>query len=464
MPAALVGSARRVRAAATVGPVRPLFLATILLTALAAVVRLPWMHARAVFYPAADTPEYLAMARAVHAGTIFPEGSIPRTPGYAYFVALCDLLPGSPLSNVAFVQQALGIALVAAVCLVAASWFGTAVGLCAGGLVAVSPQLFAIEDEVLPDFLVAVLVFAICVLVLRAAAPARRHRRTPWIGLGLLIATAILVKPVVGVLLAAGAVVLLATGAGRRRAVIASGLTVAAAVAGLMPWIVHNAVVHGSPSLGGQLGLTLYNRVFEVDQRPIVPGPTAQSQVAAVEGGRLAAEGLRPHVATLVALQQRFGYDVRTAAGVERRLATAEIRRYPLRFTGRTVTLAGNAGAAAPAQGASARALLPRAGASRTDLARTTWRAAESISSAWWIVALHGWAILGGLLVARGAARRRLLGLATTAALLALVTALTHGGLDRYWYELLPLTIVAATAGAGALLATLVRGATAARA
>lgn len=432
--------------------------AAFVITALAALIRLPWMHGRLALFPPADATDWVGMARSVAHGTAFPEGGIPRTPGYGYFVALCDLLPGAPMDDVALVQHGLGVALVAAVCLLGSAWFGAAVGLASGAFLAISPQLFAIEDETLPDFLTACALLAVAVLVVRAAAPDRLAGRRPWALAGAAVAAAALVKPVALLCLAAIPIVLLAARAGRRRTALATLVAGVTAGLALTPWVLHNAVVHGTPTLSNQVGITLYNRVFEVDGRAPVADGSAQSAVVRQRGAALVAQGLRPHVAALTALQERFHYDTWEAAGVERRLAEEEIRRYPLDFAWRTVRLAAGAAPAARPERAAAVALLPRAGTSRTGLPQLAWRLAAEISGAWWVLTLNGWALLAGLLLARGRARARLVALVAVGALAVLATAVTHGGLARYWDELLPLTVLASAAGTGAVVAALLRG------
>src|SRR4051812_29717707 len=355
-------------------------------------VRWPFLHDRAAPALAPDARDYLAMARAVRGGDPYPEGSIPRTPGYAFFVAACDLLPGPAEANVALVQHVLGALLAVAGLIVARRWVGRATAWACGGLLALSPLLFAIEDDVLPDFLVAVLLFGAAVLLAAQAARAARGRWAAWAAaLGAVLAAAALVKAVALVALAIMPLALLAGGWAWRRAMAAWGLSIAVAVVVLSPWIVHNAVAHGTPTISGQLGITLFNRVFEVDGRP-VPQDDAQAFEVATAGVREAsAAGLRLHVAALDVLSRRFDFDSWQAAGAERRIAQDAIADYPLAFLGRTV---GRAGAAAPdarPAAAAAAPLVPRAGGSPVGASRAAWDAGELLGRAWWILTLNGW-------------------------------------------------------------------------
>jgi len=426
---------------------------------LALLVRLPWMFDRVDPEQPPDTLEYLAMASAVQHGTLFPDGALPRTPGYAYLVALCDLLPGPAAANTAAVQHLLGVVLAVAVCLLGARWFGRAVGLISGGLLAISPQMFAIEDAVLPDFMLGTLVFAACALTVWAAAPRRRTRSWPWVAVGAATAAAVLVKPVAGVLIALVPLALLPASAGWRRTALATAIAAATALVALSPWLIRNAIVHDRPSLAGQLGMTLYNRVFEIDGRPIVPRGSAQSRVAAVYGVRaVQALGLRPHAAVHGVLMERFGYDGWQASAAMRKLAVDEIRRYPFTFARRTFELASGPVRSAPGAEQAALPLRPRAGDAGTGVARASWWVSQRVGKAWWIVTLHGWAIVAGLLLCDEARRLRLLVISAGAALVALAVAATHGGVDRYWWSLHPGVVLAATAGAAAIVAAVARG------
>jgi len=437
--------------------------------ALALLVRLPWLHGRQVFFPAADTPGYVEMARSVGRGAVFAEGGLPRTPGYAWFVWACDLLPGTPIDNVATVQHLLGVALVVGVCLLAWRWLGAAAGLVLGVVLAVSPQLFAIEDEVLPDFLVAFLLAATVALAVAAASAAGRRRWWLCAAVGATAGAATLVKPVAGLGLVALPAALLTTGAGadgggaHARAVLRGTLIAGgAALSCLLPLMVHNAVTHGKLAVSNQLGVTLFNRVFEVDGRPVPTGPSAQAETVARVAVPRVAQGERIHAAAYSALMDRFGYDGWTAAGVERRLALQEIGRYPVAYARRTVALAAGAAPSGRPDEAAASALLPRAGTSDTAIASWAWGWARRLGDAWWILALHGWAALFAIALARGRARVALTTTLSVVVVGALAIAATHGGLSRYWWELAPLVTLLQVAGAvsvaGALLGALSAG------
>ena len=305
--------------------------------AVALVARLPLIAGRTQVSENFDAPDYFLVAQEIWSGNPFEEALVPRTPGYPALIVAPIRLPFDDVQSVITIQHLLGPLLVAAIVLAAWRLFGAA-ATAAGVLAAASPLLIVIEDEVLPDAAFAALLLAVAVA---AAAVARDARPPRWAlpALGALIGAAALVKPV-GQLLVLAVPVVLAAG-GRPVGDVARGSLVAALCAALVisPWVVHNVAENGRPVLSQQDGLTLFNRVYEVDRRPIA-GDSADDRFVREMARRSAAQRFPPenrlHSAVFQELMRR-GETNLEAIAFERRYARREIGRYPVEYAARTV-------------------------------------------------------------------------------------------------------------------------------
>ena len=195
-----------------------------------------------------------------------------RTPGYPLFVWLCGLLPGSTMDGVAIVQHLIGIAL--AIGLTAFGWrvFSPATGVMVGVIAAISTPLLASEDQLLADFLFSALVLAGAMVLAACVRRPDTERVRTLIAVGVLLAMATYVKPVGQGLILAAPIIMAFTSLDLRRTARATAVVGLTMVLLLGPWAIRNALVDDDFGLTNQLGVTLFNRAFEVEHLPIPDG------------------------------------------------------------------------------------------------------------------------------------------------------------------------------------------------
>lgn len=409
-----------------------------------------------------DTLGYLGQASHFFWSGAFPKGA-PAMPGYPFFALVVGWLPGGPEESLAVVQHLMGIGLAAATFLIAWRWLDRVTAWTAGFLVATAPLLYAAEDEALPDVLLGTLFTAFAVLL--AATALRGAERAHWTrgaALGVVAGFAALVKPSGQVLLLAVPIVLLAASWPWRRALRTWLVTLAAFAAVISPWLVHNWSRFGQPSISDQSGLTLFNRVFEVDARPI-PREGKAGWIAAQEQQRLVWQqqptGERLHVVVAARLQRELGLTRVEAVRNMRHLALVAVRDYPSDYAWRTARGTRRYLEEARFNRAWTVAIEPRAGTQSLAIPRALRRTFDRVTPVWWVLTLAGYAALLGLVL--GPWRRRVVvaGLLTVWGLMALSTVAMHGGLPRYSAQLLPLTFLLTIAGATVGARALIRGA-----
>jgi len=391
--------------------------------------------------PQGDAAGYVAMAEQIGDGRY---SGMHRMPGYPMFVWLCGLLPGSAADDVAIVQHLLGIAL--AIGLTAFGWraFSPAAGVMAGMIGAISIPLLVFEDQVLADFLFGVLVVAGAMVLAVCVRRPDPERARLLVAIGVLFAVATYVKPVgQGLILAAPIAVGLTTRDLRRtaRATALAGLTM---VLLLGPWAIRNAIVNDDFGLTDQLGVTLFNRAFEVERLAI---PTDDPQSELVRGFVATAErepGLRPSSYVLNQLVVH-GFSGTEALAIERRLAETAIRRNAFTYAKtsvklvRTQVLDLHTQFPPPDSASSAPAILRRPGHWLTSLGNHLVN--------WW------WSLTGGviaalvLLLVPGPRRRAAIAIAVPPLLVIVVTVLTHGGNYRYAFQSAPEAWLLGSAG-----------------
>jgi hypothetical protein len=422
-------------------------------------VRWPFMFSRASPQLAPDTIGYFAIADRMGEGQVFFANSTYRGPGYATFILLTDLLPGSREANLTFGQHVLGIALVVGILVWAWRALGPVTATLASISLAVSPLLFIIEDEALPDFLLGALVTVFAILLARVALQSPGARRWLPLAAGVVLGCATLTKPVAQAALLAPPLTL-AFARWPRRDILRTSLVVLAGFAvPVLPFVVHSAIRFGETSLTRESGVTLFVREFEIGGRPI-PADTRNGKIVADAVAAAAAQGLnqRSYITGLDALR-KAGLSDREAQQAERGIALHDIRKQPFGYTWKTIQLSDRFLYEARGTKQLAEPLLPRAGDNATGLTEWLWSVGEWFSNRWWMFSIHGFAFLLALLI--GPQRRRVIcaALASVGALIALATAATHGGLPRYSWSLLPLTYVVGWAGAVSGAIALWRGA-----
>jgi 4-amino-4-deoxy-L-arabinose transferase-like glycosyltransferase len=434
----------------------------------ALLVRWPVIVGRVNPFPVGgDTLGYLGQASHFFWTGAFPKGT-PAMPGYPLFAVVAGWLPGDTEEGLAVVQHLLGAGLAVATFVIAWRWLDRVTAWTAGFLVATAPLLYAAEDEALPDVLLGTLFTAFAVLL--AATALRGTERARWFhaaGLGVVAGAAALVKPSGQVLVLAVPIALLAASWPWRRALRAWLVALAAFAVVVSPWLVHNWSQFGQPSISDQSGLTLFNRVFEIDARP-VPREGNAGWIAAQEQQRLVWQqpptGERLHVVVAARLQAELGLTRVEAIRNMRRLAIVAIRDYPADYAWRTLRGTRRYLDEARFNRAWTVAIQPRAGTQSVAIPKALWRTFDRVTPVWWVLTLAGYAALLGLVL--GPWRRRVVvaSLLTVWGLIALSTVAMHGGLPRYSAQLLPLTFLLTIAGATAGARALIRGAASTRA
>lgn len=415
---------------------------------MAVAARLPFVLARHSPPDQPDTIVYFAVADHLRAGELFFQDVLTRGPGYSYFVVLVDALPLGREPAIALVQHLLGVALIVAVVRFAWRRFGAWTASLTGLLMATSPLLFVIEDDALPDFLFGALVlaFVIALTLLVERRPAAWWSMAP---VGALIGAAALVKPVGQLLVVAAAIVLVLAGWRGRALARDVALVVVGCLIVLGPWLVHGLVRYGSPTLSAQGSLTLFNRVYEVDHRPL-PQDTRDGRIVADAVRRQPDQ--RPHAIAFTTLE-RDRDDNRAALSALRTLALEGIADYPAEYALDTLTGVRRFSTDLKADADDGDPYEPRAGPLGASVPRFLWRLGAIASQVWWIVTLFGLTGIATVLV--GPRERRLVAmvLLTTWLVLALATVASHGGLPRYSMQLAPITWMLSWAGLTGLVA-----------
>jgi 4-amino-4-deoxy-L-arabinose transferase-like glycosyltransferase len=418
-------------------------------------VRLPFLFGEHYPAPGPDSPAYLKTADDLvhfeyHEFAFF-------TPGYPFFIAALQLLPGRPEDAVTIAQHLLGAGVVVAILAVAWRYFGKPAALIASGLAALTPILVAHEHAILADFLFGTVVFAGAIALAEAA---RRGR----MAFGLLILTGVLfgiatwVKPAGQALVLAAPLAMAFATRDLRRAVRRSAVVILVMGATISPWIIRNATYLDTPVMSQQGNATLFNRAFEVDRLPI---PTDQ------EHGRLAEDvqrrisdepGARLTSAFKFAAMAEHDLTSDQVLTVQRRLALVAIRRHPGAYVEGT----------ARATARSVRDINEFEGSEQLlkELDRTeppfpravtdaAWDVARPLTEAWWLLSLN---TLGGLLVlfiGKREQRNAAAAFLSVWLTLTLATALSHGGLWRYSIQLAPITWILASAGVVIIVSSL---------
>jgi 4-amino-4-deoxy-L-arabinose transferase-like glycosyltransferase len=407
-----------------------------------------------------DTLGYFAQASHFFWDGAFTKGT-PAEPGYPFFALLVGWLPGDQENNLAAFQHVIGVALAVATFVIAWRWLDRFTAWTAGFLVATAPLLYAAEDEALPDTLLCALFTTFAVLL--AATALRGADRTRWtraVALGVVAGVAALVKPSGQVLVVAVPIALLAAGWPWRRVLKTWGVMLVTFGVVLSPWLIYNWHSFGQPTISEQSGLTLFNRVFEVDARPI-PREGKAGWVAAAEQDRLVwhPTGERLHMAVAAKLQSEMGMKRVEALRTMRHLAIVALRRYPVGYAWGSVRGTRRYLLEAKFNRAWTVAIAPRAGAHSLAVPRALWRTFDRLTPIWWTLTLGGFAAFFGLVL--GPWRRRVIvaTLLTVWGVMALSTVALHGGLPRYSAQLLPLSFLLTISGATVAARALIRGA-----
>jgi hypothetical protein len=429
----------------------------LLLAAAALLVRAPLFTVRSEVTPGGDSEGYVVAARAI--GSLsFP--GMARMPGYPFFIWVCSLLPGRTEDAVVITQHLLGIALVLGITGVGWRLFSPPAGVIAGTLAAISPVYVALEDHLLADFLFGAVLFAGAASLATVCARGVDGRGR-LIVIGALFALATYIKPVGQGLVFAAPIAFALTSRDSRRAIRGAAIVAATMIVLLAPWAVRNAIVNHDFGLTNQLGVTLYNRAFEIEHLPVpIDGPHGPL-VRQLNGVADKDPALRPSSYVRAELI-RHGFSYGEAVEIQRTLAVTAIRRAPATYLKTSIKRVGTSiaeihtPAASPARLGNASAAVRRPA---VGLMRVGWR----LSDLWWVLTASAFSSLILILVP-GPPRAAAVALATAPLLVLIVTVLTHGGSYRYSAQAAPELWLLASAGLAFVLRALIREVARARA
>jgi 4-amino-4-deoxy-L-arabinose transferase-like glycosyltransferase len=426
--------------------------------ALALLVRLPLSFGRHEVLAGTDSAYYLVLANHLLNGRGFP-GEHFYTPGYPAFMAALEALPGRREDAITIGQHLIGVAVVVAVLLVAWRYFGRAPALLAATLAAITPVMVVQEHVLFPDFLFGVVVLAGAIALAEAV---RRER--PSIPLlvtaGVLFGLATYVKGSGQFLVVAAPFALVFATRDLRATLKGSAVVAAALVLTIAPWILRNEAQFGYPSMSNQGGMTLFNRVFDVD-RQLVPTDAEHGRFVRDVQVRTLAED--PTARTVFPVREALiherGLTSDEAIEVELRLARAGIADHPFTYVKGTFRQVGRLMKDMNRFEGSGEV---REELDRTDppvpssLTTAAWEAARPLASAWWLLSLNG--VAGLLMLFFGTRRSRNAAAALISVWLAIAfgTAMAHGGLWRYSVQLAPITWMLGSAGLAILVSSVV--------
>ncbi len=400
---------------------------------------MPLFFVRAEPFPGGDSRGYLALAERISSGEF--EGMF-RTPGYPVFLWLVGLLPGRTEDAAVIVQHLLGVGLAAALVVLGWRLFWPAAGVLAGALAALSPPLVDLEDVILADFLFGLVAFA-GAAVLAIGAAARRDDYRVFVLAGVLFGCAAYVKPVGQALILAAPVAFAFSSRDLRRTLLATGVVVAAMVVTVTPFVARNAIDYGDARMSNQLGITLFNRAFEVEGLPVPLDDPQGPLVSELTATALSEPGLRPSSYVYTELSLR-GYDSDEALDIQRRLATNAIKQAPWEYLRTSVTRLGDSIEQLDESALPTR--LGEAPAVPRDTSEALLRVSGSLTSLWFLVTAN---LLAGLvlLFVPGPSRPAAATFIGVGLLILIATVLTHGGMPRYSLQVAPEAWLVGSAG-----------------
>jgi hypothetical protein len=245
------------------------------LTLVAITLRLPFVGVAA---SAPDTVDYLARMESLLNGHGFPDAL--RTPGLILLLAGFHLLGADPVVGVVVLQNLIACLIPALVLFLGYRFFNLATGVVAGLLAAASPLLLLSEQFALTDYLFGVfLLLGVALLMESALRGGQGRPATRWLlAAGALFGLATLFRGNGLYLIAAIPFALLLALRDWREALRSSGLAIAAMIAVLSPWVIHNIVEFGTPQVTTLGGYALYLRPTDLRRhlRVRAPGPGAE--------------------------------------------------------------------------------------------------------------------------------------------------------------------------------------------
>jgi dolichyl-phosphate-mannose-protein mannosyltransferase len=420
--------------------------------ALALAVRLPLIATSASASYSGDTAEYLRFADQLLDGR-FP--TTYRMPGYPLFLAALGLLPGSRVAAIITAQHLIGVALVCLILVAGWHFLGRVSGIVAALLAALTPVMLGLEHTLEPDLLFGAIVFVgACAMAEALTRPAPSVR---WLATaGVAFAAAAYVKPV-GQVLPVAALLALAVSTRSVRVTLRGTCLVAGVTASLLiPWVVRNEVAYGLPTLSDQGGQTLFKRMFDVDHARI-PTSTADGRlIARIAVEKQAREPRAELNDYAVGALRARGLSGHEAVTLEGRVARTAIAAEPLGYlaeTGphvwRALTDLNSFSYADLSGDENSSSLGPAHRSRLVAVAIDLWFwPVRVLATAWWILSLGALSALLVLALAQRSARAAAAALVAVWLVIALATAVTHGGHRRYSAQLAPEVWIVGSAGA----------------
>lgn len=267
--------------------------------------------------------------------------SIRRTPTYPLFLTGAMATFGEELLAVAFAQHLLGILSAVLIYLIGKRTFGLVAGLVAGLVTALSGPLLISEHYLMPEALLVALLLLTYLVFLKALESGRRR---DYLISGLLLGVSLLCKPVAQVLIPVLPFVVLVQYRSIRRTIVptlAIGMGLAAV---MVPWMVRNTIVHGSPTTAGALGQTLVARTAKHDTGFDWYDASRAETYERREGiaRQIVENGIRQRLSDGVIyrrVQDRFGMSDAEVNDFMRRLSTQVILDRPLYYLQGTVKM-----------------------------------------------------------------------------------------------------------------------------
>lgn len=289
---------------------------------------------RAPMFMQHDSLGYFLPAYDLYTGQGFGVG-FRRTPVYPLFLSGVLYLLGESLTGILIVQHALGAASAALTYWLGRGTFGRLAGLLAGLLAAVNGALIIGEHYLMSEALFIPLLLLGLLALLDAA---RRPRAWRLVLAGVLLALAILCRPIAQALLPLAPLALALHGQGWRGIVRGSALVGVGVLAVLLPWTVRNCLAFGECSTSGVLGQAMLARtayydhgfVF-YDERDPERGPDAPRPAIRRSIQRASEQGFSGG-AIARRLQSEFQWTDAETARIAREMALDVIRRQPLHY------------------------------------------------------------------------------------------------------------------------------------
>jgi len=189
-------------------------------------------------------------------------------PGYPAFIAAAHLMSDAPIATVQGWQVALGTLTCLLAFVVAWQAFSFTHGLVAAAILALSPEVVSFTPLLLSETLFTAIFTGLLLLLGRWSAPDRDVGWMAWVGFGLLVGGATLVRGIALLLPLVPALVWLWSGVSVRATLGRAGLVVAGMLVALAPWATRNALVLGAPILVS----TEVGEVLFIAHSPIATG------------------------------------------------------------------------------------------------------------------------------------------------------------------------------------------------